>query len=95
MPTIEDIVILEDKMYILAEQCKGCSFCIEFCPKHVLVVSEEFNAKGYHPPGIDAKANCSNCKLCELLCPEFAIYSTDYSLKKGAAARNGLEEGQQ
>jgi 2-oxoglutarate ferredoxin oxidoreductase subunit delta len=82
-------------MYILAEQCKGCSFCIEFCPKHVLVASDEFNAKGYHPPGIDPKVKCSNCKLCELLCPEFAIYSTDYSLKKGAAARNGPEEGQQ
>ena len=95
MQTIEDIVILEQKMYILAEHCKGCSFCIEFCPKHVLVASDEFNAKGYHPPGIDPKANCSNCKLCELLCPEFAIYSTDYSLKKGAAARNGQEEGQQ
>jgi 2-oxoglutarate ferredoxin oxidoreductase subunit delta len=89
MSKIEDITILEGHMFILAEQCKGCGFCIEFCPKHVLLACDEYNAKGYHPPAIDPQSKCSNCKLCELLCPEFAIYSTDYALKKAAAARNG------
>ncbi len=86
MPTIEDIVILEDKMYILGEQCKGCSFCIEFCPKHVLVVSNEFNAKGYHPPKVANPDACIGCDMCETICPEFAIFT----LKK--KAKPALEE---
>jgi 2-oxoglutarate ferredoxin oxidoreductase subunit delta len=77
MSTPADRVILPDKLFIKTEFCKGCGFCVEFCPKKVLFIAQEFNARGYHPPGVDPQAKCSNCKLCELLCPEFAIYSLD------------------
>jgi 2-oxoglutarate ferredoxin oxidoreductase subunit delta len=40
----------------------------------VLEISEEFNAKGYHPPRVKDEDACVNCGLCEMLCPEFAIY---------------------
>ncbi len=86
MITAVSAVILESKLYLEPELCKGCAFCVEFCPKKVLFVSDDFNAKGYHPPGVDAAAKCSNCKLCELLCPEFAIYSTDV---QGGRRANG------
>ncbi len=86
MSALGDRVILQDKMFIHTEHCKGCGFCVEFCPKKVLFLSTDYNAKGYHPPDIDPVAKCSNCKLCELLCPEFAIYSTDED-RKGAAAK--------
>ena len=33
---------------IVAERCKACGFCVEFCPTHVLALSSAFNAKGYH-----------------------------------------------
>jgi len=56
--------------------CKACGICIEFCPKHVLEESEIFNAKGYHPPEVAYPDNCVGCRLCELICPEFAIYVT-------------------
>ncbi len=59
---------------ILEERCKGCRFCIAFCPKAVLADSSVFNAKGYHPPRIaDIKA-CNGCKACQFICPDFAIY---------------------
>jgi 2-oxoglutarate ferredoxin oxidoreductase subunit delta len=63
------------KIYLIKDRCKGCGFCIEFCPKKVLVESEEFNSKGYHPPKLDeSKDKCIACGFCSLVCPEFAIY---------------------
>ena len=58
---------------VLKDRCKGCRFCIEFCPRQVLHESTEFNSKGYHPVYADSDNDCLNCGLCELICPEFAI----------------------
>ena len=64
-------------MRINGERCKGCGICIEFCPKKVLERSSRFNAKGYYPPEVKAGAWCVNCHFCEVLCPDFAIHSTE------------------
>ena len=58
------------------EWCKGCAFCVEYCPEDVLEMSEEFNVKGYHPPFIKHEEKCLYCQLCETICPEFAIFVT-------------------
>lgn len=64
------------------ERCKGCGFCVEFCPAAVLQMSHNFNQKGYHYPEIvDAEA-CTACDLCGLYCPDFAIYSVRIKAKK-------------
>jgi 2-oxoglutarate ferredoxin oxidoreductase subunit delta len=39
-------------------------------------MSEEYNLKGYHPPVATNADACLECHLCEMLCPEFAIYIT-------------------
>jgi 2-oxoglutarate ferredoxin oxidoreductase subunit delta len=59
---------------INAELCKGCGFCIEFCPPGVLEFSEEFNSKGYHPPRVAKPDSCTGCDLCGIYCPDFAIF---------------------
>ncbi len=64
------------QIHLLPERCKGCRFCIEFCPKQSLKESAEFNRKGYRLVGVDDLDACTGCKQCEMLCPEFAIYVT-------------------
>ena len=61
-------------IHVILDRCKGCGFCIEFCPTEVLIESEKFNVKGYHPPEIYDAEKCIACKLCELICPEFSIF---------------------
>jgi NAD-dependent dihydropyrimidine dehydrogenase PreA subunit len=58
------------------ELCKGCTFCVKYCPKEVLEMSREFNPKGYHfPQVVKGKENeCVACRFCEFICPEFAIF---------------------
>jgi 2-oxoglutarate ferredoxin oxidoreductase subunit delta len=38
-------------------------------------MSEEFNQKGYHYPEAVKSGECVNCNLCEMICPDFAIFS--------------------
>ncbi len=64
-------------VHIIEERCKGCGFCVEFCPRHLLVMSARTNSKGYHPPEVVDDLDCVNCGLCALLCPDFAIYVED------------------
>jgi 2-oxoglutarate ferredoxin oxidoreductase subunit delta len=64
-------------VHIIDDRCKGCGFCIEFCPQGVLSLSHRTNTKGYHPPEIIQDTICVNCGLCALLCPDFAIFIED------------------
>ncbi len=57
--------------------CKGCGFCVKYCPTGVLELSKEYNHKGYHPPYVKHADQCRLCKFCEVICPEFTIYVTD------------------
>lgn len=64
-------------VHIIADRCKGCGYCIVFCPRDVLEVSTQFNAKGYHPPAVKKPDECVNCHYCEIICPDFAIFSVE------------------
>jgi 2-oxoglutarate ferredoxin oxidoreductase subunit delta len=70
----DKIKVTRGIVHIIEDRCKGCGYCIEYCPQKVLEFSTEFNAKGYHPPVVILE-NCLDCHYCELLCPEFAIFS--------------------
>jgi 2-oxoglutarate ferredoxin oxidoreductase subunit delta len=54
--------------------CKGCTYCVEFCPKKVLEMTADYNRKGYHFPIVKNPDACTGCNLCGSLCPDFAIY---------------------
>ncbi len=70
---------VRSSIHILEERCKGCAYCVEFCPRDVFAVSNRFNLKGYHPPEIVAQERCTACHYCEVLCPEFAVGVTESS----------------
>ena len=53
--------------------CKGCSLCTAQCPKELLGLTEEFNAKGYNVIAQKDTADCVGCRLCAIMCPEAAI----------------------
>jgi 2-oxoglutarate ferredoxin oxidoreductase subunit delta len=74
-------------VHIIAERCKGCGFCVEFCPRSVLIMSRSTNSKGYHPPEITDDSLCINCGLCALLCPDFAIYVENGGLQAPGGAK--------
>ncbi len=62
-----------EEIYIDQDYCKGCDICIELCPTAVFIKSEGINEKGYYVPLVDKLENCTNCKICELICPEMAV----------------------
>lgn len=75
----EAVKVPKGLVYIIEDRCKGCGYCIDFCPKRVLEFSPGFNRKGYHPPLAVRKDDCVNCHFCEIICPEFAIFSVEES----------------
>lgn len=73
----DEMQVVKGVVHIVENRCKGCGYCIAFCPREILKFSEKFNKKGYHPPEVIQPDACVNCHYCEIICPEFAIYSVE------------------
>lgn len=73
-PVVKRKKLAEVEWKIIEDFCKGCGFCIEFCPVNALEESEKLSAKGVHPPKLKSEDACIGCGLCETICPDFAIY---------------------
>lgn len=76
------------QVYVIPGRCKGCGYCIEFCPNEVLAESEDINAKGYRYPVVkrDDGYYCIHCQFCNLVCPEMAIYTEEIGEGEGKEA---------
>ncbi len=61
------------KIVIDEERCKGCELCLEACPQKIIIMSEGFNKKGYHPARQINPEKCTGCTFCALTCPDVAI----------------------
>ena len=78
----------EGSVCVITERCKGCEFCIDFCPVGALEQSEETTEKGYHPPKMTE--GCVLCGKCEKICPEFAIH-----IKEEGEEKEDIEEDEE
>jgi 2-oxoglutarate ferredoxin oxidoreductase subunit delta len=77
----------EAEIYIIKERCKGCGYCITYCPREVLEESEEINARGAHPPRVKDITKCTACGFCAAICPDFAIFVKDKTSEKKEAEK--------
>jgi len=55
------------KHHINRDWCKGCSICVELCPKNVLEIDDQEKVSALRTQ------DCICCRLCELRCPDLAI----------------------
>src|SRR5512137_1975192 len=70
------------------ELCKACGVCIELCPDKV------FDRDKLGFPVLARPEECSQCLLCELHCPDFAIEVRRRERKgKAPAAAGAPAEG--
>ena len=55
------------------DKCKGCELCSAFCPKKIIEMDTQVNAKGYCPAKITRQEECIGCQSCATVCPDCAI----------------------
>ena len=57
------------------DRCKGCDFCLKYCPKQIITKETTINKAGYFPAEFskDKEDLCTGCKTCALMCPDTAI----------------------
>lgn len=60
-------------IYIDENYCKGCHLCLYMCYKNVYAISKEPNKKGVQLPYVNFEERCTNCGVCEVVCPDQAI----------------------
>lgn len=53
--------------------CKGCTLCIEACPKKLIKISQQINTLGYYPAILRDESECNGCGLCAIMCPDLVI----------------------
>ena len=79
----EKIKLPEGEIHIITDLCKGCGFCIEFCPRKMLEKSNQLNKRGVYPPKVTDEGKCTLCGFCTAICPDFAIFCVEKEQEKG------------
>jgi NAD-dependent dihydropyrimidine dehydrogenase PreA subunit len=63
-----------------ANRCTGCNICVRACPTNV------FEAVAGAAPRIARQDDCQTCFMCELYCPEDALFVAPHADDKPARA---------
>mgnify|MGYP001223014437 FL=1 len=70
-------------------ECKACGRCISACPKKVIAMGTELNARGYTYAKY-AGAGCIGCLNCFYVCPEPNAIAVHVPERKKAPATTGV-----
>ena len=66
--------MVQGRIVIDSERCKGCELCTTVCPQDVIRMSSSFNSMGYRCAQlIDPAGACTGCAVCAIVCPDAAI----------------------
>ena len=66
--------MVQGRIVIDSERCKGCELCTSVCPQNVIRISSAFNSNGYKPAElVDPLGACTGCAVCAIICPDIAI----------------------
>ena len=71
MCLVEVYLMVDYRVFVDSQLCKGCGICVEVCPRGVLELSGLSPETGYMNPELVGK--CIGCRLCMWFCPDFAI----------------------
>jgi 2-oxoglutarate ferredoxin oxidoreductase subunit delta len=58
---------------ISKDKCKGCQFCVFYCPVKHLEMSKELNKRGVKFAKTKKETKCIGCGFCFLMCPDSCI----------------------
>jgi indolepyruvate ferredoxin oxidoreductase beta subunit len=63
------------RLEITEAWCKGraCEICVRVCPERILAIGSSDGGRGADTVRVIREEACTACRLCELLCPDFAI----------------------
>lgn len=64
---------LKKKLEIDPLWCKLCGICVEYCPVKILTIKD-------YKIIIEDSSKCTSCGLCELRCPDYAIYLSEKNI---------------
>ena len=53
-------------------RCKGCFYCVAFCPKKAITPSKTGGTNGYPTVRVEVE-KCSKCGNCYRICPDFVF----------------------
>lgn len=77
-----NVTIVIDELF-----CKGCTICVEVCPKDTLIMVPIGTRWQGTIAAVDDVETCTACMLCEIQCPDFAIeIHSEKKAKKTATA---------
>ena len=62
--------------------CKGCGYCVEFCPRGCIEMGDKLSTTGVLLPDFAHPDKCNGCKICGWMCPDFAIEVYKYVEEK-------------